>query len=79
MRDEGQEEADLAVAVIREDASARHRGVVVCLKNSVFAPPEEVLRLVRLDAPDVDVDANRVASLRCLRALWRHDRRRFCA
>ena len=61
----------------REDEPDRHRGVVVRLQDSIFAPPEEVLRLVRLDAPDIDVDAFRVAYLRYLRALWRHDPEAF--
>jgi hypothetical protein len=55
----------------REDEPERHRGTVVRLRDSVFAPPAEALRFVRLDAPDVDVDAFRVAYLRHLRALWR--------
>jgi hypothetical protein len=57
----------------REDEPERHRGTVVRLRVTVFAPPAEALRFVRLDAPDVDVDAFRVAYLGHLRALWRND------
>jgi hypothetical protein len=57
----------------REDEPDRHRGLVVRLRDGVFAPPEEALRHVRLDAPDVDADAFRVAYLGHLRALWHAD------
>jgi hypothetical protein len=55
----------------REDEPDRHRGAAVRLQDRVFAPPAEVLRLVRPDAPDSNVGAFRVEYLRSLRALWR--------
>jgi hypothetical protein len=57
----------------REDEPERHRGTVLRLQDSVFAPPADALRFVGLDSPDVDVDAFRVAYVRHLRALWRDD------
>ena len=57
--------------VAREDEPERHRGVVLRLQDSVFAPPEHVRRCVRPGA--VNVDGFRVEYLRYLRALWRRD------
>jgi hypothetical protein len=55
----------------RADEPARHRGVVVRLQDTVFAPPAGALRFVR---PDVfDVDGWRLAYTRHLRELWRSD------
>jgi hypothetical protein len=56
--------------VAREDEPERHRGTVLRLQDSVFAPPEHVRRYVRPGA--VNVDGFRVEYLRYLRALWRN-------
>jgi hypothetical protein len=61
----------------RADEPERHRGVVVRLEDTVFAPAEDSLRFVRPDA--FDVDAWRLAYTRHLRGLWRSDREAFLA
>jgi hypothetical protein len=59
----------------REDEPERHRGTVLRIPESGFAPPEGALRFVR---PDVfDVDGWRLAYTRHLRELWRSDRAAF--
>ena len=61
----------------REDEPERHRGTVLRIPESVFAPPEGALRFVR---PDVfDVDGWRLAYTRHLRERWRSDPGAFLA
>jgi hypothetical protein len=57
-------------SLARADEPERHRGTVLRLHASVFAPPGDVLRFVRPGASNVD--AFRVEDLRRLRALWRN-------
>jgi hypothetical protein len=47
--------ACLVLYLAREDEPERHRGAVVSLRDTVFAPPADALRFVRLDAPDVEL------------------------
>jgi hypothetical protein len=57
--------------VARADRPERHRGAVVPVHRSAFAPPAGLRR----DRPD----AFRVGYLEFLRRLWRHDRVAFLA
>ena len=59
----------------RADEPERHRGAVVRLEDTVFAPPAGALRFARPDT--FDVDAWRLAYTRHRRGLWRRDRAAF--
>jgi hypothetical protein len=61
--------------VAREDEPERHRGTVVRVHRSVFAPSAEDLRFVRPGASDSA--SFRVVYVRRLRELWRADPEAF--
>ena len=57
--------------VAREDEPERHRGTVLRVHQSVFAPSEDALRFARPEASDPT--SFRVVYVRRLRELWRSD------